>query len=62
MTIDISEKTFENAIETALLEGGYEKRLSNENYDRTKALDTELTINFIKNSQQEKYKQLQVIN
>ena len=59
MTIDISEKTFENAIETALLEGGYEKRLSNENYDRAKALDTELTINFIKNSQQEKYKQLQ---
>ena len=33
MTIDISEKAFENAIESALLQGGYEKR-SPDDYDK----------------------------
>ena len=60
MTIDISEKAFENAIESALLQGGYEKR-SPDDYDKKRALDPELTIRFIKESQQEKYKELQQI-
>jgi type I restriction enzyme, R subunit len=60
MTIDISEKEFENAIETVLLKGGFEKRLS-KNYDKKSALDKELLIRFIKESQQEKYEELQQI-
>ena len=60
MTIDISEKAFENAIESALLQGGYEKR-SPDDYDKKRALDPELVIRFIKESQQEKYKELQQI-
>ena len=60
MTIDISEKAFENAIEAALLEGGYEEG-ERENYDKKRALDTVLVLRFIKDSQQEKYKQLQEI-
>ena len=60
MTINISEKAFENAIESALLQGGYEKR-SPDDYDKKRALDPELVIRFIKESQQEKYKELQQI-
>ena len=41
MTINISEKAFENAIESALLQGGYEKR-SPDDYDKKRALDPEL--------------------
>ena len=58
MTIDISEKEFENVIEKILLQSGYEKRKP-ENYDKKSALDKELVIRFIKESQQKKYQELQ---
>jgi type I restriction enzyme, R subunit len=61
MTIDVKEKEFENAIESILLEGNYESRLSKDHYDKKRALDPELVIRFIKDTQLEQYKQLQQI-
>ena len=61
MTINTSEKEFENIIVNSLLQGGYILRTSNENYDKKRALDTELTLDFIKQTQKEQYEKLKQI-
>ena len=58
MTIDISEKKFEENIESTLLKDGYIKRNPSD-FDREYILDSELFFKFLKDSQKEKYIQLQ---
>jgi len=58
MTISIKEKEFENHIEETLLKSGYKKRFSS-NFDKELALDRELVLEFIKNSQSNSWKKIQ---
>ena len=60
MTIDVTEKQFEDLIEKTLLDSGYEK--GTKNYDRKLAIDYEILIRFIQNSQKEKWDKLEEIH
>ena len=60
MTIDVTEKQFEDLIEKTLLDSGYEK--GTKNYDRKLAIDYEILIRFIQNSQKEKWDELEEIH
>ncbi len=60
MTIEITEKQFEDHIEKVLLDSGYIK--GTENYDRKLAVDYEILIQFIQNSQKEKWNKLSEIH
>ncbi|CUR51344.1 Helicase, type I site-specific restriction-modification system restriction subunit [Nitrosotalea devaniterrae] len=61
MTIDVKEKQFENHIESILLENGYLKRTSDK-FERQRALDSELFIQFLKESQPDSWKLLEEIH
>lgn len=62
MTIDYSEKTFEDAIETSLIsEGGYIKGDPN-NFDRELALDKKILFEFIQTSQPKEWGKLSNIH
>lgn len=58
MTIDLGEGRFETAIEEVLLKSNYVKRTS-ENFSKTLALDTDLVIKFIEESQPRSWKRLE---
>ena len=60
MTIDVTEKQFEDLIENSLLNSGYVK--GTENYDRKLAIDHEILIQFIKKSQKENWDKLEEIH
>ena len=60
MTIAVTEKQFEDLIEKTLLDSGYEK--GTKNYDRKLAIDYEILIRFIQNSQKEKWDELEEIH
>ena len=56
----INEQSFENHIVAALKAQGYE-RVNSQSYDKTRAILSKNVIDFIKNTQAEKYQQLQNI-
>ncbi len=58
MTIKISEKKFEESIESTLLKNGYIKRTSSD-FDKEHILDSELFFKFIQDTQNEKYLKIQ---
>ena len=58
MTIKISEKKFEESIESTLLKDGYIKRNSSD-FDNDNIIDSELFFKFIQDSQKEKWQKLQ---
>ena len=58
MTIDDSEKGFEDSIEAVLLNGGYKKRES-KNFDKELAIDPEILFEFIQKTQNKKWLQIQ---
>ncbi len=60
MTIAISEKKFEESIESTLLKNGYIKR-NPFDLDKEYLLDSDLFLKFLEDSQIEKYLQLQEI-
>ena len=58
MTVSIKEKDFENAIEKVLLDSGYVKRKPS-SFDKKLFLDSELFIQFLKDSQPDSWKKLE---
>ena len=56
MKADTSEKAFQNDIITHLTSTGYQKRNTYQNYNKTTCLDLELTLKFIKDTQEKEWK------
>lgn len=56
MKADTSEKAFQKDIINHLTSTGYQKRNTQENYDKISCLDLELTLKFIQNTQDKEWK------